>query len=384
MSSLFPTYDSWQIEPDVAKGSWLTSKDGTKYLDYTSGIGVLNLGHCNETVKTAVEKQLAAFWHTSNMFENSKQEKTASLITNASGLGHVFFCNSGAEANEAAIKLARKATGKNKLITCTQSFHGRTFATMAATGQEKVKVGFGKMLEEFAYIPFNDVAALVNSVDANTAAIMIEIVQGEGGIHKIEQEFLDAIKTASEKFGILVIIDEIQTGIGRTGKPFAFQHYQIEPDIITIAKGLGNGLPIGAMVGKKELAKHFGPGSHGSTFGGNPVSIAAAEATLQVVFEDDFLLEVIEKGNYLINQLHENLKDIEIVKEIRGMGLMIGIELVNAGQPILLELQKQGILVLTAGPNVIRLLPPLTTNKTELDLCIEKITKVIASKQPVS
>ena len=281
MSSLFPTYERWQIEPDKAQGSWLTSKDGTKYLDYTSGIGVLNLGHCHEKVKTAVEEQLASFWHTSNMFENSKQEKTASLITEASGLGSVFFCNSGAEANEAAIKLARKASGKNKIITCIQSFHGRTFATMAATGQEKVRVGFGKMLESFAYIPFNDADALVNSVDADTAAIMIEIVQGEGGIHKIEQEFLDAIKSVTEKFGTLLIIDEIQTGIGRTGKPFAFQHYEVNPDIITIAKGLGNGLPIGAMVGKKELASHFGPGSHGSTFGGNPVSIAAAEATLQ-------------------------------------------------------------------------------------------------------
>ncbi len=383
MSSLFPTYERWQIEPDQALGSWLTSKDGKKYLDYTSGIGVLNLGHCHEKVKTAVEKQLASFWHTSNMFENSKQEKTASLITEASGLGSVFFCNSGAEANEAAIKLARKASGKNKIITCIQSFHGRTFATMAATGQEKVKVGFGKMLEEFIYIPFNDVDALVNSVDADTAAIMIEIVQGEGGIHKIEQEFLDAIKSVSEKFEILLIIDEIQTGIGRTGKPFAFQHYQIDPDIITIAKGLGNGLPIGAMVGKKELAKYFGPGSHGSTFGGNPVSIAAAEATVQEVFKDDFLLGVVEKGNYLFDQLNEKLKDLENVKEIRGMGLMIGIELVNAGQPILLELQKQGILVLTAGPNVIRLLPPLTTNKHELDICIEKIANVIGSKQPV-
>ncbi|KMY49074.1 acetylornithine transaminase [Peribacillus loiseleuriae] len=383
MSSLFPTYDRWQIEPDVAKGSWLTSKDGMKYLDYTSGIGVLNLGHCHEKVKTAVEKQLASFWHTSNMFENSMQEKTASLITEASGLGSVFFCNSGAEANEAAIKLARKVSGKNKIITCIQSFHGRTFATMAATGQEKVKVGFGKMLEEFHYIPFNDTDALVNSVDANTAAIMIEIVQGEGGIHKIEQEFLDAIKTVSEKFGILLIIDEIQTGIGRTGKPFAFQHYQVDPDIITIAKGLGNGLPIGAMVGKKELAQDFGPGSHGSTFGGNPVSIAAAEATIQEVFKDDFLLEVVEKGNYLFNQLNDKLKDIENVKEIRGLGLMIGIELVNASQPILLELQKQGILVLTAGPNVIRLLPPLTTNQNELDICIEKIANVIGSKQPV-
>jgi acetylornithine/N-succinyldiaminopimelate aminotransferase len=380
MSQLFPTYDRWKIEPHSAKGSWLTSTNGTEYLDFTSGIGVLNLGHCNEHVKAAVETQLNLFWHTSNMFQNNKQEKTASLLNKASGLDAVFFCNSGAEANEAAIKLARKATGKSKIITFLQSFHGRTFATMAATGQEKVRIGFGPMLEAFDYVPFNDSEALLKAADENTAAIMIEIVQGEGGIHLIDSAFIETIQKICNKHGILLIIDEIQTGIGRTGKAFAFQHFNLNPDIITMAKGLGNGLPIGAMAGKKELAEYFGPGSHGSTFGGNPVSISAAEAVATEIFSEPFLKEVVEKGIYLTEALTNALKGVEQVTEIRGLGMMVGIELTHSAAPILQGLQEEGLLVLTAGPNVIRLLPPLTVTKSDMDIAAEKITKVLKMK----
>ena len=227
MSSLFPTYARWEIEPERAKGSWLISTEGTKYLDFTSGIAVLNLGHCNEKVKNAVSKQLDKYWHVSNMFENSAGERTAKALTDVTGLGRVFFANSGAEANEGAIKLASKATGRSKVVTCLQSFHGRTFATMAATGQDKIKVGYGDMLASFEYVPFNNADSLANAVDDETAAIMLEIVQGEGGIHVVEQAFLDAIKEQCEKHGALLIIDEIQTGIGRTGKPFAFQHFDL-------------------------------------------------------------------------------------------------------------------------------------------------------------
>jgi acetylornithine/N-succinyldiaminopimelate aminotransferase len=383
MSQLFPTYDRWKIEPHSAKGSWLTSTSGTEYVDFTSGIGVLNLGHCHEKVKAAVESQLNLFWHTSNMFQNNKQEKTASLLNKASGLDAVFFCNSGAEANEAAIKLARKATGKSKIITFLQSFHGRTFATMAATGQEKVRIGFGPMLEAFDYVPFNDSEALLKAADENTAAIMIEIVQGEGGIHLIDSAFIETIQKICDKHGILLIIDEIQTGIGRTGKAFAFQHFNLNPDIITMAKGLGNGLPIGAMAGKKELAEYFGPGSHGSTFGGNPVSISAAEAVATEIFSEPFLKEVVEKGIYLTEALTNALKGVEQVIEIRSLGMMVGIELTHSAAPILQELQEEGLLVLTAGPNVIRLLPPLTVTKSEIDIAVEKIAKVLKVKQPV-
>ncbi|MEH6946244.1 acetylornithine transaminase [Peribacillus asahii] len=378
MSSLFPTYARWGIEPEKAKGSWLISTEGTQYLDFTSGIAVLNLGHGHEKVKSAVANQLEKYWHVSNMFKSSAQERTAKVLTDVTGLGRVFFSNSGAEANEGAIKLARKATGKSKVVTCLQSFHGRTFATMAATGQEKVRVGFGEMLSTFDYVPYNDCEALAKAVDSETAAVMLEVVQGEGGIHVVEQAFLDAIKEQCEKHGALLIIDEIQTGIGRTGKPFAFQHFDVKPDIITAAKGLGNGLPIGAVIGKEELAEYFGPGSHGSTFGGNPVCIAAAEAVVNEIFTLEFLQETNEKAHYLMSELTKRLQGNKQVVEVRGLGMLIGIELTHEAQSTLEALQQDGLLVLTAGPNVLRLLPALTVSKEEIDLAVEKISKVLS------
>lgn len=383
MSSLFPTYARWDIEPASAKGSWLTSTNGTKYLDFTSGIAVLNLGHCHEKVKQAISQQLDKYWHVSNMFESTAQEQTAKILTDVTGLGRVFFSNSGAEANEGAIKLARKATGKSKIVTCLQSFHGRTFATMAATGQDKIKTGFGPMLSTFEYVPFNDVEALANAVDDETAAVMLEIVQGEGGIHVVEQAFLDQIKELCAQHGALLIIDEIQTGIGRTGKPFAFQHFDVQPDIITVAKGLGNGLPIGAVIGKEELADVFGAGSHGTTFGGNPLCIAAALAVVQEIFQLEFLEETVEKATYLLAELKKQLQGVNEVVEIRGLGLMIGIELQHEAQSVLMELQKEGLLVLTAGPNVLRLLPALNVSNEEIDLAIAKISNVLAMKNVV-
>ncbi|MDM5454843.1 acetylornithine transaminase [Peribacillus simplex] len=383
MSSLFPTYARWNIEPRKASGMKITSTTGKEYLDFTSGIGVLNLGHCHELVKMAVTKQLNEYWHVSNMFQSSIQERTAQMLADASGLSQVFFANSGAEANEAAIKLARKATGKSKIVTCLQSFHGRTFATMAATGQEKIKTGFGPMLASFEYVPFNDNDAMTAAIDENTAAVMIEIVQGEGGIHVVQQSYLDAIQTQCQEHGALLIIDEIQTGIGRTGKPFAFQHFNIQPDIITSAKGLGNGLPIGAMIGKERLSDFFNPGSHGSTFGGNPISVAAAESVLKEIFQSGFLKETVKKAEYLESELAKALKESEEVKEIRGLGLMVGIECKQDVQGFLMELQGEGLLVLSAGPKVLRLLPSLTVTESEIDMAISKIEKILAIKQTI-
>ncbi|MFF2499656.1 acetylornithine transaminase [Peribacillus sp. NPDC058075] len=383
MSSLFPTYARWNIEPRKASGLKITSVTGKEYLDFTSGIGVLNLGHCHEQVKMAVMEQLDKYWHVSNMFQSSIQERTAKMLADASGLSQVFFANSGAEANEAAIKLARKATGKSKIVTCQQSFHGRTFATMAATGQEKIKTGFGPMLASFEYVPFNDNEAMTAAIDENTAAVMIEIVQGEGGIHVVQQSYLDAIQTKCQEHGFLLIIDEIQTGIGRTGKPFAFQHFNIQPDIITSAKGLGNGLPIGAMIGKEALSEFFNPGSHGSTFGGNPVSVSAAEAVLKEIFHSGFLKETVKKAEYLESELAKALKGMDEVKEIRGLGMMVGIECKQDVQVFLMELQEEGLLVLSAGPKVLRLLPSLTVTESEIDRAISKIKKVLAIKQTV-
>ncbi|MFF2455830.1 acetylornithine transaminase [Peribacillus simplex] len=383
MSNIFPTYARWNIEPTTASGLKITSIAGKEYLDFTSGIGVLNLGHCHELVKSAVTEQLNKYWHVSNMFQSSLQERTAKMLADASDLSQVFFANSGAEANEAAIKLARKATGKSKIVTCQQSFHGRTFATMAATGQEKIKTGFGPMLASFDYVPFNDNDAMTAAIDENTAAVMIEIVQGEGGIHVVQQSYLDTIQKQCQKHGALLIIDEIQTGIGRTGKPFAFQHFNIQPDIITTAKGLGNGLPIGAMIGKEALSEFFNPGSHGSTFGGNPVSVSAAEAVLKEIFQSGFLKETVKKAEYLESELAKALKDMEEVKEIRGLGMMVGIECKQDVQVFLMELQEEGLLVLSAGPKVIRLLPSLTVTESEIDMAIKKIKKVLAIKQTI-
>lgn len=370
MSYLFPTYQRWDIEPATAEGSVIFGKDGKEYLDFTSGIGVCNLGHRPKGVEQAVKEQLGLFWHVSNLFPQTAQEQAAKCLAEAAGLGSVFFANSGAEANEAAIKLARKATGRTKIISFLQSFHGRTFAGMAATGQDKIKQGFGSMLETFVHVPFNDIAGLEKELDIDTAAVMLEVIQGEGGIHVAEPEFLKAVEAACRKYGALLIIDEIQTGIGRTGKPFAFQHFSLTPDLVTVAKGLGSGLPIGAVIGRESLNKHFGPGSHGSTFGGNPVSIAAAKATMEIIFEQGFLQQTIDKGHILFDLLEKELASLEIVKEIRGIGMMAGIEVEAELKPLLADLRKAGLLALPAGENVIRLLPPLTVRVQEIEKAV--------------
>lgn len=366
MSSLFPVYSKWDIEPVSAEGSTIIDKNGKHYLDFTSGIGVCNLGHRPANVQAAVENQLNSFWHVSNLFIQSNQDAAAKMLTEASGLDLVFFSNSGAEANEAAIKLARKATGRSKIITFSNSFHGRTFATMSATGQEKIQKGFGPMLETFKHLPFNDLSALREELDENTAAVMLEVVQGEGGIHPATAEFLQELTTFCKNSGTLLIVDEIQTGMGRTGKPFAYQHFDLQPDIVTVAKGLGSGFPIGAMIGSKELEEAFGPGSHGSTFGGNPISIAAAAVTMNTIFEPAFLAEVAAKGDYLKNNLKE-LLNFSLVTDIRQLGLMAGIEVNQNAAPLLTELRKKGLLLLPAGEKVIRLLPPLTVTNEEID-----------------
>lgn len=377
MSSLFPTYSRWDIEVSHAKGTKLYDTNGKEYLDFVSGIAVCNLGHCHPKVTKAVEEQLHKVWHVSNLFHVPIQEEVASLLTKNSNLDYVFFCNSGAEANEAAIKLARKHQQKSKIITFYQSFHGRTFATMAATGQEKVQVGFGPLLSKFEYLPYNDIEALKKADVSDAAAIMLEVIQGEGGVHPATPEFIEAVKEVCAKNDCLLIVDEVQTGIGRTGKAFGYQHYNLEPDIVTTAKGLGNGLPVGAMIGKAHLKETFNAGSHGSTFGGNPVAMAAAKATLEEIFTSSFLKEVTEKGEFLKEELQEALKDSKRVKEIRGKGLIIGIECTDAVGEDIKKLQQEGLLVLVAGPNVVRLLPPLIISKEEITIAVKKLAKVL-------
>ncbi|MBC2371882.1 acetylornithine transaminase [Listeria booriae] len=376
MSNLFPTYAKFPIEIVEGKGTVVKDANGKEYLDFTSGIAVCNLGHCNEAVLAAVQQQLTQIWHTSNLFESSIQEQVADKLT-AGSKRAVFFCNSGAEANEAALKLAKKHTGCDEIITFQQSFHGRTIATMTATGQGKIHDGFGALLPGFTYLPYNDLEALEQTISEQTAAVMLEVIQGEGGIIPATTEFLQGASALCAKYGALLIIDEVQTGMGRTGKRFAFEHAGIEPDIFTLAKGLGNGLPVGAMIGKAELAESFGPGVHGSTFGGNKIAMAAADVVIDHIFEEAFLAEVAEKGAYFQALLAEQLPGVVI----RGKGLMFGIELETEAVEVVKSLQEAGVLTLTAGPNVLRILPPLTVSKTELEQVAEKLVVVLKKQE---
>ncbi|MEH7632905.1 acetylornithine transaminase [Bacillus pumilus] len=379
MSHLFQTYGRWNVEIKEAVGSWAVDTNGKKYLDFIQGIAVTNLGHNHPKVNQAIKKQLDHVWHVSNLFENGLQEKVAEkLAANSSG-DLVFFCNSGAEANEGAIKLARKATGKTNIVTFLHSFHGRTYAGMAATGQDKIKTGFGPMLEGFHYVPFNDPEAIAACEVDDVAAVMLEVVQGEGGVNPATIEFLDAVQAFCQKHEALLIVDEIQTGMGRTGTAFAYEQTGLDPDIISSAKGLGNGFPVGAVIGKKALGDAFSPGSHGTTFGGNMLAMAAVNATLDVIFKDEFLTEVKEKGAYLLEKL-QDLKQLNIVKEVRGKGLMAGIECHQPVGDYITALREQGLLVLPAGPNVIRLLPPLNVETAEIDQAIDTLTQVLANK----
>lgn len=377
MTAILPTYKRFDVQVKQAFGAEVEDVAGKKYLDFGSGIGVCNLGHRHPDVQSAIEEQLNEYWHVSNLYHNPIQEEVANLLTANSVADYVFFCNSGAEANEAAIKLARKATGKTKIVSFKQSFHGRTFATMTATGQESIHSGFGPLLETFVYAPYNDIDAVTEVIDDDTAAVMLELVQGEGGVIPAQASFVhELVKKCKEK-SIVLIVDEIQTGIGRTGKRFAYEHYDIKPDILTLAKGLGNGVPVGAMLANEKFYDAFGPGSHGSTFGGNPIAMSAAKAVLNTVFKADFLNEVASKSEYLHSLLDEKLAELPIVESIRGKGLMVGIECTESISELIPRFIQKGLLVLIAGPTVIRLLPPLTVSNDEIEKAVTILEEVL-------
>ncbi|EDO1152353.1 acetylornithine transaminase [Listeria innocua] len=376
MKHVFPTYNRFPV--DIVKGNGTVVKDATgkTYLDFTSGIAVCNLGHCPENVTEAIQSQLANIWHTSNLYECALQDSVAELITDGTDK-LVFFCNSGTEANEAALKLARKYTGKEKIITFEKSFHGRTFGSMSATGQAKIHQGFGRLVPGFTYVPYNDIESFKTELDENTAAVMLEVIQGEGGVIPGNAAWLMEVQMLCKKAGALLIIDEVQTGLGRTGTLFGFQQTFLDPDIFTLAKGLGNGLPIGAMVGKEHLSSAFGPGSHGSTFGGNKLALAAAKEILLTMKQTGFLEEVNAKAAYFRNLLEEHFEQLENVVAIRGEGFLIGIELGSSAAPVVTELRDKGLLILTAGPNILRILPPLTVSYAEIDQAISLLKSVL-------
>ena len=376
MTYLFENYKRVPIEFVKAEGSYLIDSEGKAYLDFSSGIGVTNLGF-HPQVQQALIQQAGRIWHSPNLYLSSLQEQVAQELAGSYDY-LAFFCNSGAEANEAAIKLARKATGKQGIITFQQSFHGRTFGAMAATGQDKIKKGFGDGVPHFNYVVYNDLSSVEKLVNQDTAAIMLELIQGESGVRPAEAAFVKDLADFCQQEGILLIVDEVQTGMGRTGQLYSFEHYGIIPDIVTLAKGLANGLPAGALLGKSSLAPAFGPGSHGSTFGGNKLAMAAALETLHIMKEADFLEEVRSKSTILLEQLQLAFQDHPKISAVRGLGMMIGIE-TSASLSRLVEVARQkGLIILTAGENVIRLLPPLTISREEIQQGIAILKEVFS------
>ncbi|EFM27906.1 aminotransferase, acetylornithine/succinylornithine family [Streptococcus equinus ATCC 700338] len=376
MTKLFQNYKRAAVEFVKAEGNYLFDQDGKKYLDFSTGIGVTNLGFHPE-VKAALQKQAEEIWHTPNLYLNSLQEEVADkLIGNKDYLA--FFANSGAEANEAAIKIARKATGKQEIIAFVNSFHGRTFGSMSATGQDKVKDGFGDVVPHFSYAIYNDLDSVKSLVTDDTAAIMLELVQGESGVRPADKDFVTALSVFCQETGILLIVDEVQTGMGRTGKLFSFEHYGIEPDIFTLAKGLGNGVPVGAMLAKEKLGFAFSYGSHGSTFGGNKLVMSVASSVLDIMLADGFLPQAFDNGNYLQAELKKALAGNAKVTDVRGLGYMIGIETTENLAELVEKARDKGLIVLTAGTNVIRLLPPLTLTKEEIDQGVAILAEVFA------
>ncbi|KOP30999.1 acetylornithine transaminase [Exiguobacterium acetylicum] len=374
MSALLPTYQRTNVELVKGQGSIVEDTTGKTYLDFIMGIAVCNTGHRHPYIQQRLEEQLNQIWHTSNLFQIAQQERVAQRLTEDSHLSHAFFCNSGAEANEAAYKLVRKWTGKTEVITFKQSFHGRTFAMMGATGQEKIKAGYGEMVNGFKHLPFNDMESLAE-ITEQTAAVWLEIIQGEGGVVVADDTWLETLMEQARLYDVKIIVDEVQTGIGRTGSRFAFEQTPLIPDIITLAKGLGSGLAVGALLATAEAAEVFTPGSHGSTFGGNPLAMTAAEATLDLLLSEEVMADVQEKGEFLRQQLTQSLPDT-IVRSVRGRGLMIGIECTIPVASLIDALRQEGLLVVSAGPSVIRLLPSLFVTEQELMQAVEKIQLV--------
>ena len=374
MTKLFSNYKRAAIDFASAQGNYLTDTDGKTYLDFSSGIGVTNLGY-HPHVNQALTDQVGKILHQPNLYHNQLQEDVAGLLIGDKDY-LAFFCNSGAEANEAAIKIARKASGKQEIITFQNSFHGRTFGSMSATGQDKIKQGFGEGVPHFSYAIFNDIDSVKTLASDETAAIMLELVQGESGVQPADKDFVKALADFCKETGIYLIVDEVQTGLGRTGKLYAYEHYDIEPDIFTLAKGLANGVPVGAMLAKSSLGEAFSYGSHGSTFGGNKLAMAAAKATLEVMLIPGFLDTALENGNQLQAKLQAALSDKETVTTVRGLGYMIGIETTGNLGELVQSARDKGLIVLAAGTNVIRLLPPITLSDAEIEKGVAILSEI--------
>ena len=380
------TYARFPVTLQKGSGIFVYDSEGKEYMDFGAGISVNNLGHCHPAVVAAIKKQAETMIHCSNLYWSEPQYDVAAYLTKYSGLDRVFFCNSGAEANEGAIKLARKyfydkgEGDKYEIVTMRQSFHGRTLATLTATGQDKVKTGFAPLPAGFAYAPFNDIEALKAALTDHTCGVMLEPVQAEGGVYPADPGYLKTVADLCAERGLLLIFDEVQCGMGRCGTMFAFTQYGVTPDIMTTAKALGGGLPLGAVVAKEEVAASFGPGSHGSTFGANPVATAAAAAVFRAIEEEGILDNVQSVGAYFKAEL-EKLKEAfpGLVSAVRGKGLLLGLEVPGKAAGIINDCLEHGLLVLSAGPDVVRFLPPLTVTANDVTFALKIVKKALTS-----
>jgi predicted acetylornithine/succinylornithine family transaminase len=377
-----PCYNKTPLVLERGRGTRLWDVHGNEYLDFFPGWAVSGIGHCHRRVTEAIKRQADRLIHVSNNYYHDQQGLLAEQVIRHSFPGKVFFCNSGAEANEAAFKLVRKYGNpqKNEIITMDRSFHGRTLAAVTATGQAKYHEGFEPLPQGFKTVPFNDLEALEKALTPKTAAIMLEPIQGEGGIRVANQAYLSQVRRICNDKKILLIFDEVQTGMGRTGRMFAYKNFGVEPDIMTLAKSLGGGFPIGAMVVKKEYADILQPGMHATTFGGSPLACAAALAVFEAIEKEKLLSNTVIQSSHLFKRLHELKRKHAIIREVRGMGLMVGVELSIEGKNIYEECLKQRLLINCTQTNVLRLMPPLIVKDKEIDRAIQILDEVMAAE----
>ena len=365
-------------------GAYLYDADGNRYLDFFCGLAVTSLGHGHPRVVGAIKQQAEKLKHASNVFHTEPMARLAARIANAFGDGRVFFGNSGAEANEAALKLARRwghaNGGRFEIVSTLGSFHGRTFGTLSATGQEKYHEGFQPLVPGFKLVPYDDLAAIERAIDPKTAAVIVEPIQGEGGVVMPRPDYLGRLREICDRAKLLLIVDEVQTGMGRTGKLFGYQHSGIKPDIITLAKALGGGIPIGAMVARTEVASVLTPGTHGSTFGGNPVASAAALAVFDALEQDGVIANAAEIGQYMINRLRDISKECPAVREVRGQGMIIGVALKQPAKPVVDACFRERLIVNGTADTILRLLPPLTLTRDEADIGLSIIERALQSQ----
>jgi acetylornithine/N-succinyldiaminopimelate aminotransferase len=379
---LADTYTRFPIVITKGEGCWLWDLNGHRYLDFLSGIAVCGLGHAHPALVEALTAQAKKLFHVSNLFYMEPQIKAAEMLTEHSFGDKVFFCNSGAEANEAAIKLARRYSwkkygeGRSTIIAMENSFHGRTMATISATGQPKFQVGFAPLQPGFVHVPFNDLEALEKHIDETTCAVMIELIQSEGGVNVAGVEYVKKVRELTKDKDILLMLDEVQTGMGRTGTFFAYEQYGIEPDVMSLAKALGNGFPVGSIIAKNAVMAAFEPGTHASTFGGNPLASSVVIATINTLLEEDVIRNCAEVGKYLQKGLMALKKNFPFITEIRGMGLIWGVELTANGDEIVKDFLKEGVILNCTKGKILRLMPPLIVKKEEIDIFLEMAGRI--------